>query len=250
MSAGSTIMGAIGSQRSAEANYQAQRAQTKLANQQAMTDWAYRKQLQDREWANTLKIYEARVKQHKLQVVENNEALYRAYYDGQVQLNNYIEKTRQANFDSVRRLAGIQGQAAARGQQGRRAGMVDKYNAMSIGIEQSRRLEDVTKMSQRYVDIATDMRRKTANANRNSWNSVSIAPQPTVPIPQPNLAPQTAVAPSSLGMWSAIGGALGEAGMGIAGHLSNANQSVPVPGSAPTKVNSVLDGAYNIGRSY
>ena len=135
--------------------------------------------------------------------------------DGQVQLNNFIDQTKQQNFDAFRRLAGIQGQAAASDRQGRRANMVDKYNAMSIGIEQGRRLSDITKYTQAYQDRANDMRRKTQNANQNSWYNVSIAPQPTTPIPQPILAPQTAVAPSSLGMWGSIAGSVGQGGFGM-----------------------------------
>lgn len=242
LSAGGGVMSAISGHQSGMASYRAQRAQTKLNNQRMMQDWAYRTAQRDREWQQTLKIYDLKVKQHKAQVVENNEALYRAYTDGQVQLNNFIDQTKQQNFDAFRRLAGIQGKAAASDRQGRRANMTDKYNAMSIGIEQGRRLSDITKYSQAYQDMANDMRRKTAAANQNSWYGVSIAPQQTAPIPQPILAPQTAVAPSSLGMWGSIAGSVGSAAMGMAGHLSNANAKVPVPNSG-SKTNSIIDGA-------
>ena len=238
LSAGSGVMSAISGHQSGMASYRAQRAQTKLNNQRMMQEWAYRNAQRDREWQQTLKIYDLKVKQHKAQVVENNEALYRAYTDGQVQLN-FIDQTKQQNFDAFRRLAGIQGQAAASDRQGRRANMVDKYNAMSIGIEQGRRLSDITKYTQAYQDRANDMRRKTQNANQNSWYGVSIAPQPTTPIPQPILAPQTAVAPSSLGMWGSIAGSVGQGVMGMAGHMSNAGASV----NTGSKTNSIIDGA-------
>ena len=239
LSAGGGVMSAISGHQSGMASYRAQRAQTKLNNQRMMQEWAYRNAQRDREWQQTLKIYDLKVKQHKAQVIENNESLYRAYTDGQVQLNNFIDQTKQQNFDAFRRLAGIQGQAAASDRQGRRANMVDKYNAMSIGIEQGRRLSDITKYTQAYQDRANDMRRKTAAANQNSWYGVSIAPQPTTPIPQPILAPQTAVAPSSLGMWGSIAGSVGQGVMGMAGHFSNAGASV----NTGLKTNSIIDGA-------
>ena len=85
LSAGGGVMSAISGHQSGMASYRAQRAQTKLNNQRMMQEWAYRNAQRDREWQQTLKIYDLKVKQHKAQVVEYNDALYRAYTDGRQQ---------------------------------------------------------------------------------------------------------------------------------------------------------------------
>ena len=189
-----------------------------------MQDWAYRNQVRDREWQQTLKIYDLKKKQHTLQVQENTEALYRAYEDGQIQLNNVIESTKQSNFDAWRRLTGMQGYAAASDRSGRRANMVDKMNAMTAGIERQRRLSDLTKYHHQYDRTMERYRDQAANANMRSWYNVSIAPQQTVPIPAPLLEPHTAVRPSPLGMIGGITEALG-------GAASAAGSLMQSPGS-------------------
>ena len=96
ISAVSGGVSAIGNYQQGMAAYKGQRAMTKLRNQQAMTDWAYRKQLRDREWNQALKIYEVKTDQFRQQVQENTNAMYRAYRDSQIQMNNAIEGTKES----------------------------------------------------------------------------------------------------------------------------------------------------------
>jgi len=239
------VIGAFGDYNQGMAKYRGERAMTKLRNQQAMQDWAYRNQVRDREWQQTLKIYDLKKQQHTLQVQENTNALYRAYEDGQIQLNNILESSKQQNFDAWRRLLGMQGQATAAGKVGRRANQQDRINRLEFGIEQQRRLSDLT--SYRYQNDE-QMRRYTQqanNANMRSWYNVSIAPQETTPIPQPLLEPHTAVKPSMLGMVGAGVEAAGGLAMGVSG-LMQSPGSLPGPGINPGNFN-MNDAAGGIG---
>ena len=224
------VLGAVGEYNQGMAQYKGQRAMTRLRNQQAMTDWAYRKQVQDREWQQTLKIYDLKTKQHTLQVQENTDALYRAYEDGQIQLNNILEASRQQNFDAWRRLMGMQGQATAKGKVGRRANQQDRLNRMEFGIENQRRLSDLTSYSQQNAEQMRRYTRQANNANMRSWYNVSIAPQQTTPIPQPLLEPHTAVRPSMLGVAGGLLEGVGSAATDIAGLMQSPGSLGPSPG--------------------
>lgn len=226
MQAAGPVIGAVGEYNQGMAKYRGERAMTKLRNQRAMTDWAYRKQVQDREWKQSLKIYETKVDQHKLQVEENTNALYRAYKDSQIQMNQIIEGTKQQNFDAWRRLLGMQGQSAATGKVGRRAGQQDRLNRLEFGIERQRRLSDLTKYQAASDDRMEVLTEQANNANMNSWYGVSIAPQPLTPIPNPILEPHTAIRPSMLGMVGAGLEAVGGLATGIGGLMETAGTKV------------------------
>jgi len=226
MQAAGPVLGAFGEYNQGMAKYRGERAMTKLRNQRAMSDWAYRKQVQDREWQQSLKIYQTEVDQHKLQVEENSNALYRAYKDSQVQMNQIIEGTKQQNFDAWRRLLGMQGQATAAGKVGRRANQQDRLNRLEFGIEQQRRLSDLTKYQAASDDRMEVLTEQANNANMNSWYGVSIAPQPLTPIPNPTLEPYTAIRPSMLGMVGAGVEAAGGLATGIAGLMGTAGTKV------------------------
>jgi len=231
MQAAGPVLGAFGEYNQGMAKYRGERAMTKLRNQRAMSDWAYRKQVQDREWQQSLKIYQTKVDQHKLQVEENSNALYRAYKDSQVQMNQIIEGTKQQNFDAWRRLLGMQGQATAAGKVGRRANQQDRLNRLEFGIEQQRRLSDLTKYQAASDDRMEVLTEQANNANMNSWYGVSIAPQPLTPIPNPTLEPYTAIRPSMLGMVGAGVEAAGGLATGIAGLMGTAGTTAKLPGS-------------------
>ena len=221
LSGAGTVASSISGHQQGLAQYAGQKAMTRHRNRVALQQHQYRVDQRNREWQQTLKIYEMKTKQYQQQRQENLETLYQAYEDGQIRLNNQIAATKQTNFDAWRRLVGMQGYAAASGRQGRRAAMVDRMNSMTAGIERQRRLDDLTKYGQEYERIADQMRNKAHNANMNAWYQVSVAPQQTAPIPAPLMEPQTAVRPSSLGMYGGIASGVGSMLQGAAGLMKS-----------------------------
>jgi len=252
ISAVSGGVSAFGNYQQGMAAYKGQKAMTKLRNQQAMTDWAYRKQLQDQEWNQTLKIYDVKKQQFQQQVQENADSLYRAYRDSQIQMNSAIEATKQQNFDAWRTLFGMQGQSAAAGKVGNRAGQQDRVNRMEFGIENQRRLSALTSYGQGLNTNMETLTEQANNANMNAWYGVSIAPQQTPGIPQPLLEPYTATKPSMLGLVGDIGSSVGSAVMSASGLMGAAGTKAEVPGDGtpntgnPFDKNSALAQSLNI----
>ena len=95
-------------------------------------------------------------------------------------------------------------------------------NKIEFGIEQQRRLDDLVGYRDAYMNNSERMARSMRRQNLNDYRqNVAIAPQPTVPIPQPILAPDMAVRPSNLGMWADIAGTSFGAAKGIIGEIGN-----------------------------
>ena len=151
------------------------------SNKARINNYYYQIEQQNREWNNTLKIWNQRLEQYEKQIERNQDAAYGyggAYMGLQVQTN---EKFREAAFqaqDSFVKLNQVLGTAQATGQTGKTADRFDVASLAAFGREQALRASNLTSSIDKQKLDQTNVRRQLENANNQAYQSVAVAPVP------------------------------------------------------------------------
>ena len=170
-------IGYLGAQGRTANNNRAIRA----SNKARINNYYYQIEQQNREWNNTLKIWNQRLEQYEKQIERNQDAAYGyggAYMGLQVQTN---EKFREAAFqsqDSFIKLNQVLGTAQATGQTGKTADRFDVASLAAFGREQAIRSSNLTRSIEQQELDQTNVRRQLENANNQAYQSVAVAPVP------------------------------------------------------------------------
>jgi hypothetical protein len=219
-------IGYLGARQQTSNNNRAIRA----SNRARIANYNYQIQQQNREWNNTLKIWDQRIDQYNKQIQRNNDAAYGyggAYMGLQVQTN---EKFREAAFqaqDSFVKLNQVLGTAQATGQSGKTADRFDVASLGAFGREQALRASNLTSSIDKQKLDQTNVRRQLENANNQAYQSVAVAPVPGM---RP-MAPQLSSMQSTNATPFIAQGALGAfTGLGKGGFFGQGIQNAFLPG--------------------
>ena len=219
-------IGYLGAQGRTANNNRAIRA----SNRARIDNYNYQIQQQDREWANTLKIWNQRLEQYDKQLERNMDAAYGyggAYMGLQVQTN---EKFREAAFqaqDSFVKLNQVLGTAQATGQTGKTAERFDVASLGAFGREQALRASNLTSAIDKQKLDQTNVRRQLEDANNRAYQSVAVAPVPGM---RP-LAPQLSSMQSTNAFpFIAQAGQAAFTGLGKSGFFGEGIQNSFLPG--------------------
>ena len=162
------------------AQHQGQRAaynnqkRTVRAQRRAQRD-AYNRTIeqQNREWNNTLKIWNQRVQQYHAQVKRNNDAAYGfggAYMGLQVRTNEKFTEAAFQNQAALGKLYKTLGAGAASGQSGRSVDRFDVQSLAAFGREQAAVASNLTRTREGQMLDASNVRRQLENANNQAYS--------------------------------------------------------------------------------
>ena len=207
-----------------------QNSAIRASNRARINNYNYQIQQQNREWNNTLKIWNQRLDQYDKQIKRNMDAAYGyggAYMGLQVQTN---EKFREAAFqsqDSFIKLNQVLGTAQATGQTGKTADRFDVASLAAFGREQALRASNLTSSIDKQKLDQTNVRRQLESANNQAYQSVAVAPVPGM---RP-LAPQLSSYQTTNAFPFIAQGAMGAfTGLGKGGFFGEGIQNAFLPG--------------------
>lgn len=239
-SAASGVMGAIGQQQDAEAQYRQSKAQARQAYTQSILQTQEanaRRQAQYRaqqdnfrfnaqsivdDYMQSVKIYDMQTDRYNFQVEENSRAASDAYYRNNVRLNEIVDRSKGAALDSYISMLEANAESEIRGQSGRRSGLRKQANLMQRGIEMRRMADNLSLYKRDTTQRNKDVTRRLKIDNQNSYftnvavrpSKRNLPPAPVAPVmssyPLAPIMPSMPIptpgpsAPSSMGMYAGI----------------------------------------------
>ena len=209
----SVAQGYAGWQRQ-QAQYSANKAAINAENQAKRN--AYNRSIlqRDREWQDTLKVWNQELDQYAKQIKYNNDAAYGfggAYQASQLEVNRAFTQAAFDNQDALRGLYQSLGSAQATGQGGNTVGRFDTASYAAFGQEQEARVTSLIEAREAKLLKDAQTRRDLEAANNAAYARVAVAPTPGLDPVAPTFraAPSR---PSSLGILTQTASGLFDAG--------------------------------------
>ena len=204
-SAGSGILGAIGSHQQAQ-------AQADLTNEQSRRQYDYANKQRALDWQGQLSVWGVKRNEFQHQVSENFSAADRAYASEQTKLNEMYQQAAFGQQDQLAQLLGATGSNAAAERSGRSAQRLDTATLGQFGRNNAVIAANLSSARNASIQRTYDATLATDAANRKSHNQVAVAPVAGIAPPVPVMA----AGPSGMGLAAGILG-------GVASGLSAFN---------------------------
>ena len=171
-------LGAIGSHQSAID--QASATNRSRANQ-------YKNQLAMRQvkYEGELGAYTNRIADYDKELSAGQDAYSLGIEGAQGQLNEAYGAAKNASVGQAIQLAQRQGQAAARGQTGRSAGLAGVTALSAYGRDQSDTMDNLLRARFAYDRTGESMRQQLLSSNRQAYNRIGAAPIAGIAPPKP-----------------------------------------------------------------
>ena len=230
-SAGSGILGAVGSHQQAQ-------AQADLTNEQSRRQYDYANKQRALDWQGQLSVWGVKRNEFQNQVSENFSAADRAYASEQTQLHEMYQQAAFGQQDQLAQLIGATGSNAAAERSGRSAQRLDTAALGQFGRNNAVIAANLASARNASIQRTYDTTLATNAANRQAHNQVAVAPVAGIAPPQPVMA----AGPSGLGLAAGIlGGVASGIGafnslkapnattgnQGAGGNYSNFNGNIP-----------------------
>ena len=230
-SAGSGILGAVGSHQQAQ-------AQADLTNEQSRRQYDYANKQRALDWQGQLSVWGVKRNEFQNQVSENFSAADRAYASEQTQLHEMYQQAAFGQQAQLAQLIGATGSNAAAERSGRSAQRLDTAALGQYGRNNAVIAANLASARNASIQRTYDTTLATNAANRQAHNQVAVAPVAGIAPPQPVMA----AGPSGLGLAAGIlGGVASGIGafnslkapnattgnQGTTGNYSNFNGNIP-----------------------
>lgn len=200
-SAGSGILGAIGSHQQAQ-------AQADLTNEQSRRQYDYANKQRALDWQGQLSVWGVKRNEFQNQVSENFSAADRAYASEQTKLHEMYQQAAFGRQEQLAQLIGATGSNAAAERSGRSAQRLDTAALAQFGRNNAVIAANLASARNAMIQRTYDTTLATDAANRRAHSQVAVAPVAGIAPPQPVMVG----GPSGLGLAAGI---LGGAASGL-----------------------------------
>ena len=205
-SAGSGILGAVGSHQQAQ-------AQADLTNEQSRRQYDYANKQRALDWQGQLSVWGVKRNEFQNQVSENFSAADRAYASEQTKLHEMYQQAAFGQQDQLAQLIGATGSNAASERSGRSAQRLDTAALGQYGRNNAVIAANLASARNASIQRTYDTTLATDAANRRAHSQVAVAPVAGIAPPQPVMVG----GPSGLGLAAGI---LGGVASGIGAYNS------------------------------